>query len=191
MLRYLEIIIQTDLGIAPFTLVSLENTYNRKLTIQKESSALEIYLGGKIDRVDRVNEALRVIDYKTGNARLGFRSLESLFDPSKVNRNGAAFQTLFYAWLVSPGHTGEEIIPGLYVMKELYGENFNPALTIGLHNSQMRIDSFSKVEEEYLNLLRQVLNSMFDSSIPFSQTENEMKCKYCDFAAICNRAFID
>ena len=121
MLRYLEKIVQTDFRVAPFTLVSVEESYQRNLTIQAGGKNVEIRMGGKIDRVDRLGDILRVIDYKTGEARMGFSSLEALFDAELGNRNGAALQTLFYAWLVSAKHTEEEIMPGLYVMKALYG----------------------------------------------------------------------
>ncbi len=148
-------------------------------------------MGGKIDRIDRVGNALRVIDYKTGDARMGFSTLESLFDSSLRSRNGAALQTLFYAWLVAAEHSGEEIMPGLYVMKALYGENFDPALIMGSHIQRKRIESFTDFEEAYILLLKEVLVSMFDAATPFVQTENDLKCRYCNFAAICNRTFID
>lgn len=191
MLRYLEKIIQTDLKVAPFTLVSVEESYQRNLTVHVGDLMVDIRLGGKIDRVDRVGNLLRVIDYKTGDARMGFPSLEALFDSGLGYRNSAAMQTLFYAWLVAAKYREEEIMPGLYVMKALYEKNFDPALTMGTFNRRTRIDTFSGLEEEYLHSLRVVLGSIFDSAIPFTQTENELKCRYCDFAAICNRAFMD
>ncbi len=191
MLKYLQKIIQTDYAVAPFTLVSVEKTYQRNLSILVGDRNVEIRMGGKIDRIDRVGNALRVIDYKTGDARMGFSTLESLFDSSLRSRNGAALQTLFYAWLVAAEHSGEEIMPGLYVMKALYGENFDPALIMGSHSQRKRIESFTDFEEAYILLLKEVLVSMFDSATPFVQTENDSKCRYCNFAAICNRTFID
>lgn len=191
MLRYLEKIIQTDLKAAPITLVSVEDTYRRNMKIQVGDKNFEIRMGGKIDRVDRVGDILRVIDYKTGNARQGFTSLDSLFDSSLGNRNGAAFQTLFYAWLVAEKHSDKLIMPGLYVMKALYEERFDPALTMGSYSHRTRIDSFSELEKEYLRLLKELLVNMFDPGTPFIQTGHDQKCRYCDFAEICNRKFID
>ncbi len=66
MLRYLQKIILTDLAIAPFELVAAEKSYGRNMNIRQGSNNLTIRMGGKIDRVDRVGGALRVIDYKTG-----------------------------------------------------------------------------------------------------------------------------
>lgn len=191
MFRFLEKIIQTDTAIAPFTLVSLEETHRRRLDIQVGGRQLEVRMGGKIDRVDRVGSTLRVIDYKSGNARTGFSTLASLYDTALGNRNSAALQTLFYAWLVAPDHPGEPVMPGLYVMKELYNESFDPALFMGLRGSRTRIESFSELEDAYLELLKKVLESLFDSQTPFIQTEQTARCRYCDFAAICNRKYVD
>lgn len=191
MLRYLKKIMETDLKYVPFRLVSVESTYERVLEIQVGDRRFGIRLGGKIDRVDRVKGSYRVIDYKTGNNRRGFSNLEGLFDGSIRNRNGAAFQTLFYAWLVSAGFSGDQIMPGLYIMKELYGEEFDPALTMGSHHQRTRIDSFSELETDFLNHLGEVLAAMFDPDALFIQTDNETQCRNCDFAGICNRKFIN
>ncbi len=191
MLKYLDKIIRTDAGIAPFTLVSVEQTYRRNLEINVGERNMVVRLGGKIDRVDRVGETLRVIDYKTGDARMGFSSVESLFDSSLGSRNGAALQTLFYAWLTAPEFPAENVMPGLYIMKALYGEHFDPALTMGSYNQRQRVESFSRLEDEYVSRLKGAVVSMFDPGHPFAQTKNELICRYCDFSAICNRAVID
>jgi ATP-dependent helicase/DNAse subunit B len=187
MLRYLEKIIQTDLRFAPFRLVSAEQTYLGTLTIQKEGVSLKIGVGGKIDRVDFVENRLRVIDYKTGEASLQFSTVESLFDTEATKRNGAAFQTLFYAWLVGLSHPGEEVMPGLYVMKSLYDPDFDPALAMGSRHPRVRLDSFALVADEFKLRLHEILSRIFDPAIPFIQTENRMKCRVCHFAAICSR----
>jgi CRISPR/Cas system-associated exonuclease Cas4 (RecB family) len=191
MLRYLEKIIQTDIKIAPLKLISAEQTYTGKLTIKTEGGDLNLMLGGKIDRVDFVEDRIRVIDYKTGEARTQFSSIESLFDSSAMARNGAAFQTLFYAWLVGISHPDEKIMPGLYAMRSLYEPGFDPALFLGSRQPRTRLDSFGEVEQEFTRHLRITLSGIFDRTIPFTQTENRMKCRICNFAAICNRTFLD
>jgi CRISPR/Cas system-associated exonuclease Cas4 (RecB family) len=191
MLRYLEKIIETDMALAPFSLVSSERSYQRRLDLRTGDGILALRMGGKIDRVDRVGELLRVIDYKTGNARQNFPSMESLFEGDSVNRNGAAMQTLYYAWLVGEEHQGQAVLPGLYVMKALYGKEFDPALILGSHRGKLRISSFSDLEEEFISGLKGVLSRMFDPTIPFSQRKHDVKCSYCDFALICNRVSMD
>ena len=132
-----------------------------------------------------------MIDYKTGSSNPGFSSIEALFDDTLGNRNGAALQTLLYAWLVSPSFPGEPVTPGLYVVKSLYERRFDPALTMGRNREKKRIDSFSELEEEFMDHMVKVLELLLDSSVPFTQTENESKCRYCDFSGICSRTIIE
>ncbi len=191
MLRYLEKIIRTDLTIAPFELVSSENDYRRNLHIEVNHKKLEIRMGGKIDRIDRVNGLLRVIDYKTGHTSQRFSTLESLFEGNYRSRNGAAMQTLFYAWLVGENYAGEEVMPGLYAMKGLFEDQFDPALNMTSLKKEGRIELFSGLEERFLQLLREVLQKLFDPDLSFVQRENDNKCSYCDFASLCQRKTID
>ena len=191
MTRYLKKIIETDLQIAPFALIAAEQTYSRILEIGSGGDHMEIRLGGKIDRVDRLGEAIRVIDYKTGEANQGFSGIEALFDASLASRNGAALQTLFYAWLVTADHPGEQVTPGLYVMKALYDHSFDPGLSMGRTRQRKKIESFAELEEEFVAHLKEAIAAIFNPEIPYVQTENESKCRYCDFAGICNRNFIE
>jgi CRISPR/Cas system-associated exonuclease Cas4 (RecB family) len=191
MLRYLKKIIQRDLELVPFTLVSAENLYERKLHIESGGRSLEITLGGRIDRVDRVGKALRVIDYKTGNANQEFPSLESLFDSAQRQRNAAAMQTMLYAWLVESAHPDEQILPGLYIMKALFEEDFDPALRLKKGEQAGRIEAFSVHEEEFLGHLKTVLEHLYDPGVPFTQRENDVKCSYCEFSELCSRKPID
>lgn len=191
MLRYLEKILRTDLKIVPFELVSAENEYRREMKIEVNKSEQTIIMGGKIDRIDRVKGHLRVIDYKTGQASQKFPTLEKLFDGNYGSRNGAAMQTLFYAWLVGEDFEDQEVMPGLYAMKELFNEEFDAAFFMTSLKKEGRIDSFSPFEDQFLQLLKEVLQQMFDPAVPFVQRENDTKCSYCDFASLCQRRIID
>jgi len=191
MLRYLEKIIRTDLAIAPFELVSAEDDYERILPIEVSGIKMKIRMGGKIDRIDRVKGVLRVIDYKTGQTSQKFTSLDSLFEGNYANRNGAAMQTLFYAWLVGELYNGEKVMPGLYTMKGLFEDQFDPALNMTSLKKEGRIDSFKGLEDPFIERLKEVLIKLFDPAVPFVQRENDLKCSYCDFASLCQRKTID
>jgi CRISPR/Cas system-associated exonuclease Cas4 (RecB family) len=191
MLSYLEKIIRTDLTIAPFELLSTENEFRRNLTIEVDQQPLKIRMGGKIDRIDRVDGRIRVIDYKTGQANQKFSSIDSLFERNYGSRNGAAMQTLFYAWLVGEEYTGEEVVPGLYAMKSLFAYEFDPALHMTSMKKEGRIGAFSTLEQQFLQPLRRVVQQLFDPAVPFEQRQNDNKCSYCDFASLCQRAPID
>ncbi len=191
MLRYMKQVLEQDSFIAPFELVAAEETYRRNLSIEVGGKSLELSLGGKIDRIDRVKGQLRVIDYKTGRTDQKFRDVESLFDGSYGSRNSAALQTLFYAWLVGEIFSGKNAMPGLYSMKGLFEEKFDPALHMTSLKKEGRVDSFSPMEEQFLHELKEVLQQLFDSRVPFVQRAYDKKCGYCDFASLCQRKTID
>ena len=191
MLRYLKKIIQRDHAIAPFELVSAEHDYRRDLKLEVGNKSLEISLGGKIDRIDRVNGKLRVIDYKTGQTVQNFTTLESLFDRELTSRNGAAMQILFYSWLVGDTYPGEEVMPGLYTMKGLFEQEFDPALKMTSRKSAGRIISLKDHEESFISQLKEVLQKLYDPEIPFVQRADDKVCSYCDFAELCQRRAID
>lgn len=187
MLKYLKKILETDTGIAPFRLVSTEGKYQRALEVRTGRGTSRIMLGGKIDRVDIVGRNLRVIDYKTGQAKLGFSNVAGLFDPDAPGRNGAALQVLFYAWIIAGKYPGERITPGIYIMRELYTRDFDPRLIMGTYSGAAPVEDFSALEEEFIIRLQAVLERMYDPAIPFSQTANETHCRYCDFTRLCSR----
>jgi CRISPR/Cas system-associated exonuclease Cas4 (RecB family) len=191
MLRYLEKIIRTDRLMAPFDLVSVENDYRRNLQIDLGDKKVQLRMGGKIDRIDRVKGVFRVIDYKTGYTSQKFSTLESLFEGSYASRNSAAMQTLFYAWLVGEAFPDEEVLPGLYAMKGLFEDNFDPALNMTSLKKEGRVSTFTPLEDRFMELLRAVLKKMFDPGQAFVQRENDKKCSYCDFASLCQRKNID
>lgn len=191
MLRYLQKIIQTDLGIAPFRLVSAEKTYQRTLTLKLNGVPADIRMGGKIDRVDQTGGEMRVIDYKTGEVRQQFPSVESLFQQDSTKRNSAAFQTLYYAWLVEEAYPEGTIMPGLYGMRALYDPSFDPALHVGSRGDRERLNAFESVKAPFIACLQETIQRIFNPEVPFSQTDNRTKCRICDFAGICSRTLAE
>lgn len=191
MLRYMKQVLAQDIGIAPFELVAAEETYQRTLDIDLGGRSIELRLGGKIDRIDRVGGQLRVIDYKTGRTDQKFKDIESLFDRTKLNRSSAALQTLFYAWLVGENYPAGAVLPGLYTMKGLFEDNFDPALHMSSLKQEGRVASFAPLEKEYIEMLRVVLQELFDPAVPFVQRAYDKKCDHCDYATLCQRKKID
>ena len=76
-------------------------------------------------------------------------------------------------------------------MKALYKSGFDPVLTMGKNRQKQPVDSFAELEEEFLAYLGEVLKKLYDPSVPFTQAENETRCRYCDYNEICNRTSID
>jgi CRISPR/Cas system-associated exonuclease Cas4 (RecB family) len=175
-------VLERDQAYAPFTIELLEvNNFNTKFPLSANQS---VSLGGKIDRVDRKANQVRIIDYKTGKDVNDFRSVASLFDRDDAKRNKAAFQAMMYAWVYARKISGTYVLqPGLMNRKDLFKNDFEYGLVI----DGQRIDDAHRYLPEFEDHLLILLKEIFDSKKPFDQTEDLKRCEYCAFRGICSR----
>jgi len=146
-----------------------------------------IRLGATIDRVDRKNGVVRVIDYKSGKDKREIDSIEKLFDqkaaPGK-GRNKAGFQTIYYAWLYATKMgMNEAIAPGLIGIRELFTDDFDFRLTIKDEPVEDARTLLPIFESHFTSLMQEI----FDDEQPFDQTTHTEVCEYCDFKGMCGR----
>ncbi|HEU5147163.1 MAG TPA: PD-(D/E)XK nuclease family protein, partial [Chryseosolibacter sp.] len=194
--RFASQILAIDEAYAPFTIEALE-TEGLVYSIKIDRAPFEVILGGKIDRVDRKDDLLRIIDYKTGKDELDFESIESLF--SRIGRrNKAAFQTLLYALMYvnslsevsagarvssSVGTRSERIVPGLINRMNVFDDSFQFGLRVG----KQHVNDVAAMFPEFEQRLKVLLEEMFDPEQPFDQTSDLDSCKYCAYRYICYR----
>lgn len=189
--KFVNRIIEMDEQYAPFEIVSLEkeDNYERILNVSTDGKNYSVRLGADIDRVDRKDGVVRVIDYKSGKDSKEIANVAKVFDRQpgtqwKPGRNKAGFQTLFYAWLyTSKRGLEDEVTPGLMNMQEIFQKEFKLELTMNgnpLSDARPLLPDF---EERLKGLLEEI----YGSEQPFDQTDEEMKCKFCDFKGICDR----
>lgn len=194
--RFASQILAIDKAYAPFTIEALE-TEGLVYSIKIDRAPYEVILGGKIDRVDRKDDLLRIIDYKTGKDELDFESLESLF-ARDGRRNKAAFQTLLYALMyvnslsaVSAGARTsssvatrtERIVPGLINRMNVFDDSFQFGLRVG----KQHVTDVAAMFPEFEQRLKELFEELFDPEQPFDQTTNLEICKYCAYRHICYR----
>jgi CRISPR/Cas system-associated exonuclease Cas4 (RecB family) len=180
--RYLIRILEIDKNYAPFEIVGLEEEFTRILNIGGDKSGFEIKLGGKIDRIDKKNRRVRIIDYKTGLAETKFNSIEKLFDREFEKRNKPAFQTILYSWLYASQNKDMIINPGLYITRKLFQTDFTPMVVM-----DKEIFNLNENLQEFEKYLQHVLSELLDVSVPFDQTEIQKNCEYCPYVDICHR----
>ena len=186
-LKMAKRILETDAGYAPFEIVSLEREsdvgYAMVLPVPGGETTVRVTLKGIIDRVDRKESIVRVLDYKTGRDEKRIKSIDSLFDRDDPQRNKAAMQALLYALLYQSQTTraDERITPGLVNAKELFGSDFDPRLVLNKHP----IDDFEPYRAEFTQGLTRLLSELFDPAVPFDQTQDTKKCDYCPFVKLC------
>jgi len=150
---------------------------------------LEVYLGGIIDRIDKTNEGIRVLDYKTGKAETKFKTIENLFDKDTKKQNKAVLQTLIYCMFYDYKYApSEPIIPGIYILKDVFSKNYNYKLTENYDYGKNRdINDYSVFKDELKKGLNNMVMEMFDRNTDFVQTDDDKSCSSCPYKELCHR----
>lgn len=181
--RFAHRILEMDKVYAPFTIEALEQGgLDYKVAIDKYPGST--LLSGKIDRVDRKGNLVRVIDYKTGRDKLDFDSVASLFSRDG-KRNKAAFQTLLYALLykANTSKTSYKIVPGLINRMNLFDKDFKFGLKVGKNF----VEDVEPLLHDFDRHLKTLLEELYDPNVPFDQTTDLELCRYCAYQRICYR----
>ena len=190
--KYLIRVLEIDEESAPFRVVSLEKEkeYRAKLTISAGLDAKEVALKGIIDRVDERAGVIRLIDYKSGGDKKDFPDIPSLFNRDDTKRNKAAMQTLFYGLIYQATHPQNTapLKPAIFNLKEIFSDEFDPYLHLKENRKAgIELNDYRDYEEEYTTGLKGLLEELYNPEVPFSQTEDLNKCKYCPYKEICGR----
>lgn len=183
--RYLRQLLKHDYAYAPFTFVGSEKEVYENITVHTPVGDFTTRIGGFIDRLDSKDGTLRIVDYKTGGNADTPRSLESLFIRDK-NRSGYIFQTFLYAAIMSK-LTQEKIAPALLYIHRAASDNYSPVIRIKEDKVVEDVNDFSKYESKFREKLQELVDEIFHPDVPFTQTDMEEKCAYCDFKAICKK----
>ncbi|WP_321296166.1 PD-(D/E)XK nuclease family protein [Marinifilum fragile] len=184
--KYIDRILVLDQQFAPFQILSLEDEYRIQIPISVDR---KVNIKGLIDRVDRANGTIRILDYKTGKADLFFKDIESLFEKEGKNRNKAAFQTLLYClFYEDKTKVAEAISPGVYSLKEFFNNKFTCMLARKEGRSKPEpVDDYRVYKEDFTKALQEMFEEIFDPKVPFNQVENQDACRTCLYAEICHR----
>ena len=185
--RYLKQLLQNDLRYAPFTFIASEMEVDEPIDIQTPKGVIKSRIGGIIDRMDRKDGTLRIVDYKTGGDADTPPHVESLFIPDK-KRSNYVFQTFLYAAIMCRKQPTMKIAPALLYIHRAATETYSPVIQMGeSRKPKEAVEDFSKYEKEYRERLQRLLEEIFNPEKSFTQTEIIEKCTYCDFKALCKR----
>lgn len=164
----------------------------QKLTTVLDVDGLPVKISGRIDRLDRVNGTLRVIDYKTG--KIGSKELEMKPDavPETLltdRAKGKARQLWIYKYVVLKHLQDGLIAPvgaptveaGMISFRDVKTgfQRGGPEFATGETPEQ-----FIQSSEAYL---RQFVRTLLDPAVPFQKSTDLEGCKFCDYKRICGR----
>ena len=182
---FLENLLLFDASRAPFNYIRSEREIEEYLSVATQEGEINIRMGGFIDRLDEKDGTISIIDYKTGGKPdKPIDNLHELFDPEVKDRKKNVFQAFFYSWLLSRKNKEKKLFPQLFYINHLKGKDFDP--TIKFKGNPIT-DFQTDVLEEFDKEMKDLLNEMFNNDTPYTQVQDEKKCKYCNFSAICGR----
>ena len=176
---YVKQTLEADKRFTPFEYVDSELFFS---TVYRVNELLKVRFKGFIDRIDRVNGSLRIIDYKTGSGSTLFKDIPQLFDASQKERPYQILQVLMYGLFYLQQHPEVRVAPALYYLRSIF-DRFDPAVRCGAHP----VHDLSPYLPEFTSRFNTLLEEIFDPGIPFSQTTNDSLCSYCTFREVCRR----
>ncbi|URA10936.1 PD-(D/E)XK nuclease family protein [Thermospira aquatica] len=182
-------ILEKHTTITPFQILETEYSLASTCTLDDGTT---IKLKGRIDRIDQRNNAIFIMDYKTGEAgSLSLPSneqreyvLSSLFQEKTRSQ---LFQLLFYGYLFTqnpapllPSLSPENLFFSICAFKQgdfKYVESKSP--------SEGKL-SYEKLRKPFERGLKKALQLIL-SEAPFQQTQDISTCEKCPFRHICGR----
>lgn len=204
---YVRAILEADLRYAPFYYIRSEEKLSMPFPL---SDGRQVYIGGIIDRLDSKEivgedglreQRYRIVDYKTGDAKLSATRWELLQKPDYK----AILQTLLYAEiyqrLVLDGQgIAAPLYPAIYRLTGTDGllqqpEKYDPLIKLPKEDSTESSNRGSSALRSYQEVApffqpfftTEVLDKLFDEEIPFEQTAEESHCRFCPFTLSCGR----
>ena len=191
--RYLKQLLNSDLSLAPFTLVSLEQPVKEDIKVRMGNSG-EYFLstlGGFVDRIDIVEDngckTMRVVDYKTGGSRVDsskFKTVDDIFTGLSVaNHADYYLQAIAYSNIVRHSATlnpsGLPVAPALQFVQ--HNQTSSPVLCLDKHP----ITDVKTVEQDFRKNLDMLLTAMFDPEQPFQPVSDKKNCASCPYYNMC------
>ena len=195
LLEYLRQLLHGDQKIAPFEILALEDAVYTQMTFEAEdNNERNIRIGGIIDRLDRVTDArtgiptIRVVDYKTGlQATKKIKEIEEIFSDTNISQKHSNYylQALLYSLIVDDSTKYNQqkdcVSPALLFIKQASKDNYDPVLEI----DSQKISNVRIYKEEFKKHLKEVLQEIFNTTLPFTPTQDKMRCEKCSYRRIC------
>jgi ATP-dependent helicase/nuclease subunit B len=180
-----------------------------KLQHPLEVNGKQVLIAGRVDRIEKTGGVTQIADFKTSMKStipvLNEETWEELMREPKFSK---PVQLLMYAWLYYRNNNSSSIAesleedsaqvipqsPETETLREVFqirsgiywlrsAQKKLDTLRIDKENDLIDVPNILKFEEK----LKTLLTELTDTDIPFTKTEDIERCKYCEFANICQR----
>jgi hypothetical protein len=198
----------------PFEILSLENknrwtdpqeafspVLSAKFEAEVNGQVTDVKIKGITDRIDKIGEKVRIIDYKTGlvekkDVKLSNDDLERLVSDTKADkvRQLWLYKYILSKLIIEKGeyYIGEHkltekepISAGIYSLR-----NLKEGL-LELKSTVKDQELFSETLHEYVHksemYLQEIIHNMADENQPIERTADLNTCVYCAYKGICGR----
>lgn len=163
--KEIELLNELEKNGTQITILELENEFEKELADGKK-------IRGKVDRIDKIGNTIRIIDYKTGNVNASDLKIENAeFSTFKENKP-KALQLMAYALIYSKENPENKISSGIISLQKI-SESFMPLLIGG---SEIVDEDSLKIFE---NELVKIISAMYDTSLYFVHNEEAQYCEFC------------
>ncbi|MBR4266431.1 MAG: exodeoxyribonuclease V subunit gamma [Bacteroidales bacterium] len=186
--QYLDRILEYDKTKAPFQLKEAEGKVKTSITILVDGKPFAVNIGGTIDRVDLVNNVLRIVDYKTGNmeGKMTFKSIDSLFEGGDEKRSTQAFQVLLYSYVYMQLNPQFKPMPVIYGVRDnITDDNSRFGLKPDKVVEWLTPDNIQKMTDDFILKLKVLLENIFSKDQKFDACKNQNICKNCKYSDLC------
>ncbi len=166
----------------------VEVPIERHMKIPWKDGELDVRIKGILDRVDRIGDEWRIIDYKTGRVELSKLKLSEWTQLAENPDLTMVFQLLTYASIFEENNRkrSPRIRTGIMPLKKIsegFLEVSFPSDKSDKPDSLITPGSLSDFEA----ILGNTVMEMFDETVPFSQTDDRKVCENCPFIHFCGR----
>lgn len=157
------------------TILGLEEEYKVPLEVTTPNGNLDVYLRGNVDRIDKVGDTIRIIDYKTGMAKPNELKIGELAAITQDKKFTKAFQVLMYALMYQQEHPDNKqtLQSGIISFRNL---------NQGVMN--VRVNDSPDLTPEVLADFRKEISSlilrMIDNRTPLRHNPESSWCVFCE-----------
>ena len=176
---YVKQTLKVDIKSTTFRYIGSEYRFN---TTYKVNEQLAVNFKGSIDRIDNIGDSVRIIDYKTGTGETKFKDIQQLFDSTKDKRPYQILQVFVYGLFFLMQNPDTKLSPAVYYLRSIFND-FDPKITM----DKVPVNDLNSCLPEFKDKFDEVVEEIFNPSVPFTQTQNNKNCQWCSFKDLCNK----
>ncbi len=186
LVEYINRVLNMDIKLASFSIIALEKDVAFPVNIGDDKSGTRLMVGGVIDRVDKMDDIIRILDYKTGAITDSISSIEELFDDDRKKDYDGWLQTLLYCEGYLNENREARVRPAVYQIKR--SESDDLLKIKSGRNDGVPVNDYTIVRQEFIYYLNATVKAIFNIDEPFIMTtDNWRKCSYCPYRTLCMR----